>query len=1358
MKKTVRYFGILLILQLMLTFQSKSQVYPVQLNAQLIPPYSLKLSDYVAPGTNRAGLNMILTDLNKPEYYVRLELTIEGDGITIKTSPTFNPGPVILEGGVPQFLTSSGLAPYFNPQNLDFSGYSKSDYLASGSLPEGIYRFSFRAYDYNKGVRVSNNSSITAWLLLNEPPIINLPLPNHKVEHIDPQNIVFQWTPRHTGSPNSAFTTEYEFTLVEIWPEGRDPNNAIQTSIPFYQTTTTNNSLVYGLSETFLEPGRKYAYRIQARDTDGRDMFKNNGYSEVRIFTFGDECKLATNLQADAYRFNEAEISWQPAFTQTAFNVRYRKANDPDAEWFEEETFIDHLKITGLEEATEYEYQVMGYCGTYEGDYTDTKTFTTPVPNIADFECGAGDDGVSISNHEPLPVLQKGDYIHVGNFMVKIAEATGSNGTFSGQGFAMIPYLGFVKLLVEFENIKVNTDNQVWDGSVRSVYVPDSPFFVDLDETLGDDDEDEDTGGDDDDSGGDDTDDTGINDTTVNTVVDSVYIVEDEDIIVIINDDGTTDTIPNTDDIIITDENGDTWVVDDGVITPPGGGEDNPDSDDDTEEAEGKILVTFVKYNEQQNGFDPYDKELKSMFSPPYDIGGEEYFAPWKSLKEGSTDYVNAVFELEDTTYKPEDIKFRTATGIDLNAQEIPDSDERKVFLYGQVDETEDEVMAYVTETDTAGNEIEHEVGKLRIISYSEEQNQMRIVPVNMDKSEVNLASLSDKINKIYRQSVVNWNITIDDRFDINTEDWDRDINGLLDDSESGMFANYTKEMNKIIRKYKKTRDADKNTYYVLLLGNITPESGDLAGYMPFKQQFGLIFIPVTGKDESHLARIVSHEIGHGAFRLYHTFSDRSTYIRSQGTTNNLMDYNNGTHLNKYQWIKIHNPKSMIAWTLDDDESELTWTFIDRKHTLLLNHIYENNKIINLAYSNKIQENSNEESINLIYEDEEAEKWSDEEKTWIDQWDIGTYDGDKISESIINKIQSANGGEKIETITLEKDRIYIGKYTIDDKDYPVAIYSKKKTLDNLTKIQITDLDDLTNDENRKHFYCDEGIIKYFIIAFYEEGNETPSLIMQIEKFNVSEWENTKKKWLEYLGILLSEEEEEETKDIMVNAIWISQFSSEINGRACHWCGELGKCCNGGKACSKCPNDDSKECCEVECNDTTLVTDCDTCSLGTLCKTKYCRSNNCCYQASLAIIEKFNVTTDRTQSIDIATLISDTEWSLQSDLQSNLSLFELSISYIDKSLKAGKPIVIGVHYNNNYPKTYNTNKATFHFMVIIGKIYKNDKVYYRFYDPGRTNELNGKSENNLLKIDNKQNLIYGDYRSKTYTVTEVRKNF
>jgi hypothetical protein len=348
--------------------------------------------------------------------------------------------------------------------------------------------------------------------------------------------------------------------------------------------------------------------------------------------------------------------------------------------------------------------------------------------------------------------------------------------------------------------------------------------------------------------------------------------------------------------------------------------------------------------------------------------------------------------------------------------------------------------------------------------------------------------------------------------------------------------------------------------------------------------------------------------------------------------------------------------------------------------------MYDNNNSQNYRYLDKITRalatNSKEESLDLEYD-------GPEEKEWMQQWKLRTSSSDQILEKIISKIQKADKGQKIEKMQLKKNGIYVGKYKLDDVQYPIAIYSEKDQIDGLTKIVVNEVSELKNKENSQHIKAEETFIKYLVIAFYEDGINDPVLMIQIEKFDMSKLQNTKEKWLEFLNILVRNDER--PNDILITADWISQFSSEIKGRACHWCSGPGKCCNEGTPCSTCPENSSKLCCNVICNDTTLITTCDSCKQGNICDENQCKSNNCCYQACLSMIEKFNVTTNRAQAIDIATLITNSSWKTQSDLQANAEKFQESVDYVDATLASGKPVIIGVHYNNNKKYTYNAKK-------------------------------------------------------------------
>lgn len=59
-------------------------------------------------------------------------------------------------------------------------------------------------------------------------------------------------------------------------------------------------------------------------------------------------------------------------------------------------------------------------------------------------------------------------------------------------------------------------------------------------------------------------------------------------------------------------------------------------------------------------------------------------------------------------------------------------------------------------------------LGKFNTISYDKQTVTLKIVPVN-GTTELSTADFTEAINNIYKQSVVEWNITLDDVFYIST-------------------------------------------------------------------------------------------------------------------------------------------------------------------------------------------------------------------------------------------------------------------------------------------------------------------------------------------------------------------------------------------------------------------------------------------------------------------------------------------------------------------------------------------------------------------------------------------------------------
>lgn len=401
---------IVFLLSITITF---AQNFPVRVTPSLTPPYTPFLTDYTDAGNEKLTVQILLNDITISEYRCKLRLSIEGVNISITTNPNFVPLPLVLSGGVPQIVYGSDLSEYFKPSNLIFQGINQNEFERKGSqLPEGIYRISIEVLDYNRGTVVSNKGSATAWMILNDPPFINLPVNNAKIRPLNPQNLVFQWTPRHRGSPNAAFTTEYEVKLVEIWPAGRNPYDAINTSRPIFETTVDNTLVVYGPAETPLVLGREYALQVRAKDTSGKDLFKNNGYSEVIRFIYGDECPMPSSLLADDLGTVKARMRWQGNGQNSGYVLRYREKKQ-GAQWFEEHTDQTYASTTQLKAGATYEYQVCGECDAFRSAYTKEETFTTLKENPNAFVCGDPNAVTPPDGSPPLPALFKIGRAHV---------------------------------------------------------------------------------------------------------------------------------------------------------------------------------------------------------------------------------------------------------------------------------------------------------------------------------------------------------------------------------------------------------------------------------------------------------------------------------------------------------------------------------------------------------------------------------------------------------------------------------------------------------------------------------------------------------------------------------------------------------------------------------------------------------------------------------------------------------------------------------------------------------------------------------------------------------------------------------
>ncbi|MFA0963213.1 fibronectin type III domain-containing protein [Roseivirga sp. BDSF3-8] len=894
----------------------------VQASLQIFPPHSVYLSHYSQPGSLQ--VQILLRDMTEPSYPVHLRWTIEGPGIRLSTRQGYQGNVITLQGGMPRLLSAPELAGGLSPDALDFSGYDRGQFAQSGGqLPEGFYRFTVQAYDFRRpDVPLSAPATATAWLVLADPPLLNLPACHSQVTWPPGQPLLFQWTPMHRGSGLSGIA--YEFTLVEV-RGGLPPEEAMRSLPPLYQTVTPQTSLTYGLELPPLQEGLTYAWRVRAQlddpslsrlDARSEETFKNQGYSRVCAFVPGTpvaDLPPLSGLTAEALSHVHARFSFAGYHRDnrrsqaSTYRLQYRPTHQPDWPWRSVDITDTVYIARELAPDTPYEVKAGVVRNGIASQWSQVTAFTTQAPPE---QACYDDEGPlpEITNREPLPNALVGDQIAVGKFTMRLQEVRGGDGVFSGRGTIYVPWMGLT-LPVQFDRIAINTDYRMTDGLVHALSKPLDEWREGIEDFWEDRQQLADTT------------------ITVSGYLETVTLKEPAEG----NNEATTDsrtyvvtlasgeTIeiqqPPGQSVAVTDSQGRTIVIDEegriGPILEP--------------EADTPVLATgdrisqpvyFTAYEHQHYGFDTqlhdaYTEHYESL--PLSEDENSEYPIAWKALATGQTDRVTLK---GDTT----GLKLITQSGQPVPVLEKTGDDLYTILLTGQGDKEESYLQAIRTNAEDSTESLS---GQLNTVSYAPQQLTLKVVPVN-GAGYMKPGGGKDILKALkatYGPAVVNSTVIYDDAF---TADYDTDGDGALDDGSTGMLSNYTPEMRKLIRSYEQAHKTEDGTYYLFLVH--TPKSAidedgtdnARAGFMPYKRQFGFIFTSRIGNPD-HFDKTIAHELGHGAFRLPHTFVE--TPALEEWATDNLMDYTFfGTQLHKHQWDLIHNPRPVWGLLTGDEE------------------------------------------------------------------------------------------------------------------------------------------------------------------------------------------------------------------------------------------------------------------------------------------------------------------------------------------------------------------------------------------------------------------------------------------------------
>jgi TANFOR domain-containing protein len=940
----------LLVIQLSL----QAQQFPVQVTPQLLAPYTTQISDYYsAAGNPKLSLLLLNKDFNRPTLSVRLRMTIEGQGVRIKTREDVNFTPVTILAGQPYYISPAELQQYFNVNNIELSGITQQEYIQTGKLPEGFYTYCFETVETTTGQTVSNKGCSFAWINLNEPPFLNLPAKGESViPAVSPtaQNITFYWTPRHTASPGAAYTTTYIFTLVEITDNSLAPEAAFVNGMVRHVDSTNNSNYPYDNTKPILVEGKKYAWQVRAKTKDANNNievanFKNNGNSEVFWFLYKNNCPPVTGISdslngISGYR---AIISWLGNPQHLGYKIVYREKNTPNAAWFNITTTGVQASLNDLKPATEYEYRVGTACEegvfTFAGSrYFTTKDSTYTTVNVPN--CGIDPNLVTPPNTSPLATLIPGDTIRAGDFKVVVTNnptPTGSAGTFSGAGYVPVSYLGNMKLAVVFTSIgisNINNEKRLVSGQIQTTYDPSEGGIESIDDYI-----DIFVGGQ---SGSLHTGLTQVDTTfgfpiqwpngitmqlpfppagydTLTGIGGPIHI----NIIPATPPGGATVTYTvNSLPKVIRDTTGHIYQINaNGTVTSlgqAGGGsiltritKDLIDDD--------KGLVKFVEYNapKVKYAFDEWKQIYtnSNTFNKEYERiktkTDGKYYVSAKAIAPAVADYLKASFTKTDMSLKYDSIKFISGKGIIYDYKlldSLGGAYNYEVNVVGGPENDAQEIYAVYPQTGAKNLNL----GKVFVASYERKNISIKIVPVNRDP--IDLTNIKAELNKIYGGINVSLDISQDERF--NNLSWDIISNGgKLDITGSSFLTSSSKEMLALNKAYANIRPVKSHILYLFLLN----ESNELSvkGDMPRSKQFGYIFT----NNNNIITKTIAHEIGHGVFNLKHTYDYG---IAKNLLTENLMNASDGTKLAKAQWDLIADPALVLGIFEKDKDAQLS--------------------------------------------------------------------------------------------------------------------------------------------------------------------------------------------------------------------------------------------------------------------------------------------------------------------------------------------------------------------------------------------------------------------------------------------------
>ncbi len=962
-----RLFTLLLISMLpILAMGQNGTVYPIDLSVMMTPPYGTCLKEYV--GSDRIVVQALLKDFSKKseQFVVQLKVTDNRNRVVLLTNfggydfPagktfTYPMGPNADQGDKNNVLHQLFENAKIQPKNECFE--------------EGAYTFEFQAFQAasypSRKIALSMPFRYPVFLQGNtvQPlqiyPYENEVICSHAFEYTNENGIkrnatqlggiAYQW---QSANP-TGMRVGYLLQVVDLgligdkkWSDIKSEAGGIFGRVD--KESYRVNELTYApfynhaFSAGNYEENHAYAWRVLAlvgKDLElGKNASVNDNNAPVRVFYFcgapgiekddyeviKDDREFDKNLhkvKMDTVKSTDlnALALWRDSSVKDAYcgvNVEIRKKGQEKwTPYFVEQTnkydeSIDptdnSYTFTNLSYNTRYEVRAQ-YVKCENCAQRPTGCVYAPYSDILEFVIAQPIDSATCGQNLPkladcgdgvkAPRILAGDTIIANGTKVVVDSVSYPNASdssiISGKGHICMPIVKNIQLKMEFNEITINCAKELVKGKVVSVWDDKTCAMIDIDELGGQ----NSTGG------------------TDNTASDAT--VEEYD--------------PST----ANDKPAGTLMVDkDGTVkfkTKDGKIEDIGKSITlSAQEYQSKDFLSdnahYIEfYNEDKNNaFDNnaqgyYDKISKYEY---FDSPLNKVVLPWLANNPGKIKKIKArEVKKKETIASFESVMFVIPSGdsyIQLDAKQDKDGNyDLQIPGWADVDYS---TPIYAIARNSAESSY-FDAGKMMQANYAERTHKLNIVSLVGDLDASYKTAVEKSLKDIYGRLGISWTV------EVTKLDNDTIKNVILDDGlsitadDESSWKSETREMRTIRKLYQHSvTTIDKDAAYLFVVNH--PEEKNFNGVegdMPRSQSVGYIFKDnVT--DASKFGRLVAHEIGHGVYKLQHTF-DYDGLKDKKEQTDNLMDYNGGDFLAHYQW-RVMQDSVMFVWGLFQDDED----------------------------------------------------------------------------------------------------------------------------------------------------------------------------------------------------------------------------------------------------------------------------------------------------------------------------------------------------------------------------------------------------------------------------------------------------